>query len=483
MASQSQADDIHERLRKLAARFTQAEIARRTSTSPANIHRYLRDGKVPVKFCATLVQAFQVNPGWLLTGQGSMLLSDVRAPVQHMAADMLELVETMGAVTRMRLGEIAGRADQKTLRSLSESLDSLERMRATLNRRAGPLLQGTLAELRGCFGTMAMDRAAELIETARKLSRLTQDDDLLEQLDSAESTFHYLTARVEQALGFERRVFARRTRAGVIRGGPELHSALQFTMLLRETGRLREGRRVCRAILALAAESAADPTYHVLQLLEANLAIELGELAEGLATTVRVYPALTRDSFGTGPLYMRAMLLSGNYGFNEALHVGEMNGAKARMLVRHAVMRENADELQAALHQLVGPLPARVPETEYDTRLAALLLECLQGRKRGAAKFDALVGKFPPASHSPLLTQVMLAIHRGQVARLGGDKLGLRESVATAEKCLAAVPAELSVKMDWKVVRLRNLQAVRASSELAAAEAEMQQLVAAGYHF
>lgn len=481
MAFDSQNDGVRERLRVLAARFPQAEIARRTGTSPANVHRYLRVGKVPVSFCAALVRAFQVNPSWLLTGEGGVLLSDVRAPVQQLGGDMLELVETMGAVTRMRLGELAARPDQKTLRSLGESLDSLERMRQTLNKRAGPLLQGTLAELQRSFGPMQMDRAANLIETARKLARLTIDDGLLEQLDAAESSFHYLTARVESALEFERRVFARRTRAGVIRSGRELDSTLQFTMLLRETGRLREGRRVCRAVLALAAESAADPTYKVMQLLDANLSIELGDLAEGLSTTVRVFPTLTQDRFGVGPLYTRAMLLSGNQTFQDAINVGAMNGGKARMLMRHAATRENAAELEIAMNTLVGPLPQRVPDSEYDTRLAALILDCLQGRKRGVAHFDAIVRDHPPASHSPVLKQTMIAIHRAQVARLGGDKRGLKQASAETEVALKAVPPELFVKLDWKATRLRNLQAGPASPALELAEHELSGWRTAGY--
>lgn len=481
LAVDSQNDAVRQRLRVLAARFPQAEIARRTGTSPANVHRYLRVGKVPVSFCAALVREFQVNPAWLLTGEGGVLLSDVRAPVQQLGGDMLELVETMGAVTRMRLGELAARPDQKTLRSLGESLDSLERMRHTLNKRAGPLLQGTLTELQRSFGPMQMDRAGNLIETARKLSRLTMDDALLEQLDAAESTYHYLTARVESALEFERRVFARRTRAGVIRSGPELNSTLQFTMLLRETGRLREGRRVCRAVLALAAESADDPTYKVMQLLEANLCVELGDLAEGLGTTVRVFPTLTQDRFGVGPLYTRAMLLSGNYGFHEAMHVGAMNGGKARMLMRHAATRENAAELEVALKTLVGPLPERVPESEYDTRLAALILDCLQGKKRTVAHFDAMIRDHPPASHSPALKQAMVAIHRAQIARLCRDRRGLARACTETESALQAVAPDLFVKLDWKATRLRNLQAGPASAALQQAEAEMAAWRAAGY--
>jgi len=481
MGFETQNNDVRQRLRLLAARFPQAEIARRTSTSPANVHRYLRLGKVPVSFCAALVQAFQVNPAWLLTGQGGMLLSDVRAPVQQLGGDMLELVETMGAVTRMRLGEITSRPDQQTLRSLSDSLDSLERMRQTLNTRAGPLLQGTLTELRRSFGGMQMDRAGTLIETARKLARLTVDDGLLEQLDAAESSYHYLTARVEAALEFERRVFARRTRAGVIRSGPELNSTLQFTMLLRETGRLLEGRRVCRAVLALAEESSQDPTYKVMQLLEANLSIELGDLADGLATTVRVFPTLTQDNFGVGPLYTRAMLLSGNQSFHDAMQIGTMNGGKARMLMRHAATRENAAELQVALQTLVGPLPQRVPEPEYDTQLAALILACLQGKKRGVSDYDAILRDHPPASHSPALKRVMVAIHRGQVARLGGDKRGLRNAAAETEQALVAAPQELFVKLDWKATRLLNLRAVKDSAALPAAEAELLRWQSLGY--
>src|SRR5688500_16600379 len=118
--------EIRQRLQSLAARFPQAELARRTGSAPANVHRYLPEGKVPAEFCGALVSEFGVNPTWLFTGQGNMLRSDVSKPVAEMGGDLLELVDTMNAVSRLRLGSIADGSEQKQIRELGDAMRTFD---------------------------------------------------------------------------------------------------------------------------------------------------------------------------------------------------------------------------------------------------------------------------------------------------------------------------------------------------------------------
>ena len=62
---------LRARLQQLAQTHSQAELARKTGFPPANVHRFLKAGKVPADFCEALVREFGVNPAWLLAGEGT----------------------------------------------------------------------------------------------------------------------------------------------------------------------------------------------------------------------------------------------------------------------------------------------------------------------------------------------------------------------------------------------------------------------------
>ncbi|MBZ0137437.1 MAG: hypothetical protein K8I27_13805 [Planctomycetes bacterium] len=482
---------LRARLNALASRFGQAEIARRTDTPAANVHRYLREGKVPVEFCAALVSEFQVSPIWLIEGHGGMLRSEVRKPIADMGGDLLELVETMNAVSRMRIGAVAGQHDRKTLRELSESMDAFDRLREKLNVHTRPLLSGVLEELGEAIDRMDMDHAATLLLTAHQLSRLTTDEELLERLDSHEGGYSYLAGQLDRAIAAERKVFARRMRDGHIKKPEDLVKARNLAMSVRDAGRLKEARRIVRAGLDLAGDDCVGtPIMYQMQVFEAHLDTDLGELRAALGKAARAYPYIRDDHFFSGITYSYMQLIAGMWTFPETVQFGRMSSGKARVVTRFAATVEDADCLGICLPALVGSPPERLPEDEYDTALAQLVLDLLRRRKRRVSDYDALLGKYPPRIPSPFLREVMVHLHRAQIARLCGDSAILRKESAACEAAWLSLSSELSAKLEWLLTHRRNLRGIPSKQRtrvhrdaLARVSSEVGTHVANGYRY
>jgi hypothetical protein len=483
--------ELRARLKELAARFGQAEIARRTDTPPANVHRYLREGKVPVDFCAALVAEFQVSPIWLIEGRGGMLRSDVRKPIADMGGDLLELVETMNAVSRMRIGAVAGSHDRKTLRELGDAMDAFDRLREKLNVHTRPLLQGVLDEWGEALEQMDLNRAQSLRLTARQLSRLTTDEALLEQLDAGDGHHAYLHGELEEAVAAERRVFARRLHEGRIREPADLNKARNLIMSVRETGRLPEALRLSRAILALVDDGLRDSgIVHQLGVFEAHLEIDLGDLAAGLDRMARCFAAVRDDHSLSSILYAYAHLLAGLWTFEQALNFGTVNSGKARVMTRFAATTEDRAALGLCLPGLIGDPPTGLPEADYDAGVAQLVLDLLRGRKRGISDYDKLLGASPPHTPSAHLRSTMVHLHRAQVARLARNASALKKESAACEHSWQAVPPELHAKIEWLLPHRRNLEAVPAKQRtkvhrdgLARVQGAIDRHIANGYRF
>ncbi|MEZ5990993.1 MAG: hypothetical protein R3E76_01385 [Planctomycetota bacterium] len=484
-------ESLRVRFNELASRFGQAELSRRTGMPQANVHRYLREGKVPVEFCAALICEFQVSPIWLLEGRGGMLRSEVRKPIADMGGDLLELVETMNSVSRMRIGAVAGQRDLTTLRELSDSMDAFDSLREKLNLRSRPLLGAVLDELGEAVDRMDLDRAATLRLTAQQLARLTTDDMLLEKLDSHEGGFAYLSGNLENAIASERKVFARRMVDARIHNEDDLTRARNLAMALRDSGRLKEARRFVRASLALSEDDCRGSSVrHQMRMFEAHLDADLGDIRTGLDKAARAFAEIKDDYFFAGISYSYIQLLAGLWTVPEALPFGRMSGGKARMLTRFAAGIEDVEGLSACLPALIGSPPEGLPEHEYDTTLARLILDLLKGGKRRVEDYDELATKYPPRIASPHLRSVMVSLHRAQIARLCGDTRTLKQESTKCEQAWRDVPEELYVKVEWLLPHFRNLEAIPPRQRtklqkeaLARLQSEISNHAASGYGF
>lgn len=468
--------ELRARLHKLRDRYPQVEIARRTGVPAPNVHRYMRAGKIPAEFCLALVDAFDLSAEWLFKGDGDPVTSDVKAATAAKAGELLDLVKAMNAVARMRLGAVVGDRDRKQLRELSETLETFDRLRERMNDKTRPVLQQLLAELGQALSIQDMPRARVLRETAVELARLCTDDSLLERLDSMSAGVEYMTGRVEEALVFERKVFARRVRDGRLQTAESVSHGRNLLMALRDTGRIAEARRMAGAVLSLVGE-AAEPTPELLdmRMFMGNFHIELGDLHAGLALMQRTYPQIPPERRYAGTILMlRGLLLAGVMDYHEGVHFGKRTSGNARLLLRHACFREDAGLLQHATSNLLGRQVEDVPPEEYDAQRAGLLLRALNGKGK-AADFDRMADAHPPVAASQAMRRLMLALHGGQHARILGDRKRLRVRVEDSHHALGGLPAELAPRVEFKVLHLRNTAALGKTRPWRERAAELQQ--------
>ena len=165
------AEAVRGRLNILTENHAQAEIARRTGFPPANVHRFLKGGKIPADFCGAVVREFGINPAWLLTGEGAPRLSDVTEGTMRMAGNVLELVEAMSAVARMRLGSLTGKHHLRVLRELNDALEDHERTAQVVSTRMESFK--TLSEDNLANSENIRHTSAALADFARRLNQLT----------------------------------------------------------------------------------------------------------------------------------------------------------------------------------------------------------------------------------------------------------------------------------------------------------------------
>ncbi|MCB9895288.1 MAG: helix-turn-helix transcriptional regulator [Planctomycetes bacterium] len=452
---------LRKRLNKLADRFPQIEIARRTGVAPANVHRYLRAGRIPAEFCLALVEAFDLSPDWLLKGEGEPITSDLKADTAAKAGDLLDLVKAMNAVARMRLGAVVGDRDRHKLRELSETLQTFDRLKERMNDRTRPVLARLLDDLGQALAGMDIARARVLRETAVELSRLCTDDTLLERLDTLQSGVEYLTGQLEPALEFDRRVFARRVRDGRLSGDDDVSQLVHLVMSLRETGRIAEARRVCGAILSLMDEQAVNSRGALeMRIFMGSFHVELGDLEQGLAMLREAYPRIPRESRIAGTILMaRALMLAGVMDYFEAHTFGYRTAGGSRLLMREACFREDPAMLAHAARHLIGTGEPCVPHAEYDAQRTQLVQRALEGKGR-AGDFQRMAERHPPVTASRYMRDLLLAVHAAQHARLLGDRRELKARAEQTHGALAAIPPEIHPPIELTALHLKNAAAL-----------------------
>lgn len=456
---ESYRNELRSRLHTLRDRFQQVEIARRTGLPAANVHRYMKSGKIPAEFVCALTDAFDLSPEWLLKGEGEPVTSDVKAAASAKAGELLDLVKAMNAVARMRLGAVVGDSDRRRVRELSETLETFDRLRARMNEKSRPVLEQIISDMGRALSRMDMPEARSLRETAVELSRLCTDDDLLERLDEVQSGVEYLSGNVDKALEFVRRVFARRVRDGRLTELSSIQVCTNFVMALRETSRIAEARRVAGAIVSLVeGTDEVAPTLCDLRMLWGNLHIEMGELAEGMrimeAEFAKVPPS---KRISATVLMARGLQLTGVMDYFGLVNFGVTSSGRQRLLLRLACFREDEAMLKHATENLIGTDANSAKPDEYDALRARLLLKVLRGGKSGLREFDKLADEHPPVAPSPTVRRIYVEVHRGQLARLAGDRKAVMTQVARTREAYTELPPEISTRTEFRVLHLRAL--------------------------
>ncbi|MCA8916906.1 MAG: hypothetical protein KDB90_16050 [Planctomycetes bacterium] len=452
---------VRERLNELRDRYGLSEISRRTLTPLTNVHRYMREGKVPAEFCAALVDAFEVNPAWLLTGAQGTLLSEVNPDTARLGGDLLELVNAMNAVARMRIGALAGREHEKKLRELGDALDTYERLRERMNSKSRPLLAELVDRFHECNNEMQLERGAHVRKAALQVSRFCDDPELLRRLDSVQAYHEHLSGRVDAALAIHQRLFARRMAEGGVNDAQACDAAANYVLALRDSGRFQEGLRVAEAAMLLASDEVrASELFIELECIAGAFQMELGELAQGLARIQRAYQRTAPAKRGFVAIFLsRVELLADLATLRDVRLKGFDSRGRTRLLIRQAALVEDVEELGLLLKDGIGDGPDQVPANEYESRRGRLIHLLLTGRKGDhLGAYHKLIEESPPPVNSLQLREVLARVHVAQAARLAGSTKAAEKATLEAQKAIEAVPPDRAMMVDLLGLHARNVR-------------------------
>ncbi|MCA8916953.1 MAG: helix-turn-helix transcriptional regulator [Planctomycetes bacterium] len=406
---------FRDRLAFLAARWSQAEIARKTGTLRNNVSRYMHGGKMPVEFAAALVRNLGVNPAWLLVGEGAPLLSDVNAQTGRMAGELLELVDAMNAVATLQLGSLTGKHHLRMLRELNDALVRYEKLRAGINERTGPIFAQLLDDYWAALEAWNLHKADDLRKAAEQVARLCDDDALQERFERTLSFHAFLRRDEEESILYQSRVFQRRlSGAGIDEAG--LKEVFNLANTLQSNARLDDAIALCDSAIALASKRGREwPATRLLGSLSGYIWMERGDVREGLRRVVAASPqpsAAYRDVQHS--MLIRGLLLAGDIDFRGAVDMRGEGPAHAQGMLSYSMCLEDPEAFALACSHY---LPDDKAES---TRFACFLREVLvDGRKANALKF--LKG-YPAKQRKPMNEQFDQEVFGTLLARLCGAK-------------------------------------------------------------
>ncbi|MBX3459701.1 MAG: hypothetical protein KF696_07000 [Planctomycetes bacterium] len=373
---------MRRRIEFLCRRYSQSEIARRTGVPVSSVNRYLGGARIPAEFCGSLVRELDVNPAWMLTGEGAPWLSEVGAGTQQMAGDLMELVEAMNAVERMRLGSLSGRDHLKLLRRLSDALKDYESLKRRLNDHSRPIFERVLNDWRAAMNTDKLEESISLRKASHQVARMCEDAPLRRLQTRLEAQHEMLFGDGESSLHYARRALMGAIATDEFPTDELLEEARRFCIALRYAGRLKESLRYVRAFLTLAANVGSEwRSYVLLQQFEGYLLFELGELSDGLAIMrASLHKLSGAPKEASECAIATALFLTGVANYESLQHFGTPCNGRAMTLVEFAVWIDEPDCLRHSLNHYDGP-------PQYSTHIARALLAARSHKSRALAAF------------------------------------------------------------------------------------------------
>lgn len=363
----------------LLERHSQAEIARRTGFHVANVNRYVNGLAVPAAFCRAVIEQFGVNPTWLMTGQGTPYLADIRAEIGQRGGELLELVEAMISIDHIRLGSLSGRPVAATLKKLDAALRRLEELQVRLDDKSRPLLRQLISDYNRHLERPDLDAAESTRTAARQILRLTRDPRLeLDLLDCEACHLRRLGSYVEAA-AVQERVF--RQAFGLAQDWSEglVSAGSNFASTLFNLGRMREAHRVCAGVLALT-DGIEQEKQHRAMLAMVCAAIEanLWRLKDALQRAQLAFGDLSpawRDESGYSIL-IGLQWLAGVTTIEAALQFGPDNDQKTAALMNWACWLE----APALIKRILARVRSQPPQSRAMLAYWQALLDALEGR-------------------------------------------------------------------------------------------------------
>lgn len=458
---------IRRRLADVSRRYSQAEIARRLGMRRGTVSRYLSQNRIPGAFLAGIAREFGVNATWLMLGEGAPWIADVRADQANMGRGMMEMVQAMARVSRLRLGALAGRQDAKDLRELNDALEAYERLRRRMAEQSRPTYAKILQDWRQALGRGEMAQARHLRAAAEQVARICPDPLLEIEHENLRGGHEYTSGNVEGALPHMRRAVLGSLPATGEMDEKTFSAAFRVVMTLEVLGRTRDAARYAEAALALApphaaAEWASYPLYRgfygwVLVLLD-DVVAGLPLLTQAM-TLVAPGPGL--DNLRVSAAY--ALFISGALSLAAVAGDAEASPSVVRRLLFLSPWCLEAEPVRRLL--------ARDRRAQSDERfaqkqrLARAHLHALEGRHPQALReWEAAEREEAAASGGAGAPHFAGNVMRCQLWRLAGDITAARRALAKAEQVRHDTPPEIQLDFNWRRIHWRNAAALATGS-------------------
>jgi len=444
---EDQPDDdiqVRQRLHRLLEQHSQSEIARKTGHLVAGVNRYVHGARVPAAFCSALVRGLGVNPTWLLVGEGAPYLSDVPVETARLGENLLELVEAMNAIARMRLGSLAGKHHVKVLRELNDALMAHERLREKLNEQSRPLFKRLLDDLQVALDKLDLERAADLRQAALQLSRLCDDEALARAFTRLQAYHEFQLKNSDRFLHFQRKLFLASLPDGELFDERACDEARRIVVALVQMDHMKEALRICRAVRQLAGRKGRQwDAFARLENTHGVILAEHGYLLKSLALVQETLPRLTgmyrRIAEAT---QMRLMLWGGVLLLKDAVNIGERTDAKADHLMQFACWLGDRNSLHLALDYANAPNLEPVWRSGYFRRVATAILAQLENpdpkSARDVVPLDPALGR-PAGGDAPLS-----AACNTEILFASGDRAAALKELQRCEQTRQALPPEVT---------------------------------------
>lgn len=447
---------VRQRLHRLLEQHSQSDIARKTGHLVAGVNRYVHGARVPAAFCSALVRGLGVNPSWLLVGEGAPFLSDVPEETARLGENLLELVEAMNAIARMRLGSLAGKHHLKVLRELNDALLAHERLRDKLNEQSRPLFKRLLDDLQTALDKLDLERAADLRQAALQLSRLCDDEALARDFTRLQAYHEFQLKNSDRFLHFQRKLFLASLPDGALFDERACDEARRIVVALVQMDRMREALHICRAVRNLAGRKGRRwDAFARLENTHGVILTELGYLHKGLECVQRTLPRLSgmyrRIAEAT---QLRMMMWGGMLPIQDAANVGERTDAKADHLMQFACWRGDKESLRVALGYANAPNVEPVWRSGYFRRVATALLEQLEQPDPRTAKQGVSLDQAsdrPNGGDAPLA-----AACNTELLYASGDKAAAAKELQRCEEARQALPKGVSPHILALSLHFRN---------------------------
>jgi hypothetical protein len=455
MPMQTRKDDLRERLSVIAQRFSQSEISRRTHTPVSSVNRYLNGVRIPGEFCSDLVRGLGVNPAWLLAGEGAPWLAEVRGETGRMAGDLLELVEAMNAVSRMKLGSLAGKPQMRMLRELSDALVTFDNLRGRIDDQSRPIFKQILKDWRESLFKRDADKADALAKAALQVSRLCHDETLAIDFLSVAAHQAWSENDAARAVHLQRRALLSSLATGDFPTETSLAEARRFCVELSNAHRQRESMRYARAFLELARDkAAATESYAVFRSFYGLLRLLNGYADHGVRIVRRALPRMPAPARATGEgVLVLGLYLSGVLTFEAARAMSntEAHAETLQMFALWECRRELLEAANAAWHKLARKQTRR---TRYETGLIDCMLQALCGETQQAERAFAKLAGSQELARDPGAAAIM-QIDYTRLLRAGESDRAAREH-AKAQKMVEALPVEYDLPLFNRAIHQHN---------------------------